>query len=44
MEYGNVEADLGGVNYDNQNRLKYQGEQAEYEIKINSEYGDIIIK
>lgn len=44
VEYGNVEADLGGVNYDNQNRLKYQGEQAEYEIKINSEYGDIIIK
>lgn len=44
VEYGNIEADLGGVSYDNQQQLKYQGQQAEYEIKINSEYGDINIK
>ncbi|MFN2341075.1 MAG: hypothetical protein ABR547_07390 [Halanaerobium sp.] len=43
-EYGNIEADLGEVSYDNQQQLKYQGQQAEYEIKINSEYGDIKIK
>jgi hypothetical protein len=44
VEYGNIDADLGGVSYDNQEQLKYQGQQAEYEIKINSEYGDINIK
>lgn len=44
VEYANIEADLGGVNYDNQDQLKYQGKRAEYDIIINSEYGDINIK
>ena len=44
VEYGNIEAELGGLSYDNQKQLKYQGQQAEYDIKINSEYGDIKIK
>ena len=44
VKYGNIEADLGGISYDNQDQLKYQGQRAEYEIEINSEYGDIDIK
>lgn len=44
VEYGNIEADLGGVNYDNQEELSYQGAEAEYEILIRSEYGDIEIR
>lgn len=43
-EYGSIEAELGGVSYMNQDQLKYQGQQAEYEIRIDSEYGDINIK
>jgi hypothetical protein len=44
VKNGYIEADLGGLNYDNQKQLKYKGQQAEYDIKINSEYGDINIK
>jgi len=44
VEYGNIDANLGGVSYNNQDQLKYQGQQAEYEIQINSKYGDINIK
>lgn len=41
VEYGNIEADLGGLESNNQKKLDYQGKRAEYNIKINSEYGDI---
>lgn len=44
VEYGDLKAELGGVSYDNQQQLSYKGQQAEYEIKVNSKYGDIIIK
>jgi len=44
VKNGDIEADLGGLNYDNQEQLKYKGQRAEYDIKINSEYGDINIK
>lgn len=44
VEYGNITADLGGVVYNNQKELKYQGSSAEYDIYIRSEYGDIDIK
>ena len=43
-DYGNIEANLGELNYNNQNQLKYQGQRAKYEIIINSKYGDINIK
>ncbi|MFW6295421.1 MAG: hypothetical protein ACOC1M_06825 [Halanaerobium sp.] len=44
VDYGNIESDLSGVTYDNQEELSYQGNEAEYEIFIRSEYGDIKIK
>ena len=43
-EYGNIEAAFAKEDYEDQQELKYQGQRAEYEIKINSEYGDINIK
>ena len=44
VENGDLEVDFGEKNYDNQNQLQYQGQQAKYDIKINSNYGDILIK
>ncbi|SIR13714.1 DUF4097 family beta strand repeat-containing protein [Halanaerobium kushneri] len=44
VEYGNIAADLGGVNYENKKELVYRGSRAEHNISISSEYGDILIK
>ncbi|MFP4371994.1 MAG: hypothetical protein ACLFQ4_07220 [Halanaerobium sp.] len=43
VEHGNIETDFVELDNDQPGQLQYQGEKAEYEIKINSEYGDILI-
>lgn len=44
VEYGSINADLGEQTYKNRKELSYQGRNAEYEISIRSEYGDIDIR
>ncbi|MFW6281136.1 MAG: hypothetical protein ACOC2I_04740 [Halanaerobium sp.] len=44
VENGEIETEYDEFNFENQNELKYQGNNAEYDLKINTEYGDIKIK
>lgn len=44
VEYGNIEVDFAELESGNQKKFNYQGNRAEYNIKINSEYGDIEIR